>query len=219
MAVKTQRGATGRLLNRELSTLEYSDRLLDLASDDSLPLLERVKMCRFVSSNLDEFFMVRVAGLLGQAAAGLAVRSVDGLTPLAALAAIRERVLELAAQARLLLGLAHGTGLVALAGLGLSLRKGPVVVLGPVHQQDLVAANDDAARRPDARYAVFARRFHAVCHSPRVRSARSRSRSTSRPAATAAAGSRSARRRSRSWATTASWCSPSTSWSFFAAAT
>jgi polyphosphate kinase len=95
MVATTPRGATGRLLNRELSTLEYSDRLLDLAADESLPLLERVKMCRFVSSNLDEFFMVRVAGLRGQAAAGLAVRSADGLTPLAALTAIRERVLEL----------------------------------------------------------------------------------------------------------------------------
>jgi polyphosphate kinase len=87
------RGTTGRLLNRELSTLEYLDRLVDLAADESLPLLERVKMCRFVSSNLDEFFMVRVAGLRGQAAAGLAVRSADGLTPRDALAAIRERVL------------------------------------------------------------------------------------------------------------------------------
>ena len=52
-------------------------------------------MCRFVSSNLDEFFMVRVAGLMGQAASGLAVRSADGLTPRSALTLIRERVLEL----------------------------------------------------------------------------------------------------------------------------
>ena len=95
MVAISPKGTTGRLLNRELSTLEYSDRLLDLAADESVPLLERVKMCRFVSSNLDEFFMVRVAGLRGQAAAGLAVRSADGLTPLAALAAIRERVVEL----------------------------------------------------------------------------------------------------------------------------
>lgn len=95
MVTATQKQSAGRLLNRELSTLEYSDRLLDLADDDSLPLLERVKMCRFVSSNLDEFFMVRVAGLLGQSAVGLAVRSDDGLTPLEALAAIRARVLEL----------------------------------------------------------------------------------------------------------------------------
>jgi polyphosphate kinase len=98
MAATTQRETSDRLLNRELSTLEYNARLLDLVADDTLPLLERVKMCRFVSSNLDEFFMVRVAGLMGQAAAGIAVRSVDGLTPNAALARIRERVLELTAR-------------------------------------------------------------------------------------------------------------------------
>src|SRR5687768_13848907 len=84
--------------NRELSTLEYNARLLDLAADGSLPLLERVKMCRFFSSNLDEFFMVRVAGLTEQAAARVVVRSSDGLTPRAALAQVRERVLELTAR-------------------------------------------------------------------------------------------------------------------------
>jgi polyphosphate kinase len=95
-------GAESRLLNRELSTVEYNARLLELASDESLPLLERVKMCRFFSSNLDEFFMVRVAGLMGQAASGLSMRSPDGLSPRAALAAIRTRVLELtAAQSKL----------------------------------------------------------------------------------------------------------------------
>ncbi len=98
MAATTQRETADRLLNRELSTLEYNARLLDLVADDALPVLERVKMCRFVSSNLDEFFMVRVAGLMGQAASGVAVRSVDGLTPRDALARIRERVLELTAQ-------------------------------------------------------------------------------------------------------------------------
>jgi polyphosphate kinase len=92
----------GRLLNRELSTVEYNARLLELAADETLPLLERVRMCRFFSSNLDEFFMVRVAGLVGQASSGLAVRSVDGLTPREALAAIRTRVNELVeTQARL----------------------------------------------------------------------------------------------------------------------
>ena len=95
MAATASRKTSGRLLNRELSTLEYNARLLDLAGDDSLPLLERARMCRFVSSNLDEFFMVRVAGLMGQAASGLAVRSADGLTPRSALTLIRERVLEL----------------------------------------------------------------------------------------------------------------------------
>src|SRR6476620_812753 len=85
----------GKLLNRELSTVEYNARLLELAADEALPLLERVRMCRFFSSNLDELFMVRVAGLIGQASSGLAVRSLDGLTPREALAAIRERVAEL----------------------------------------------------------------------------------------------------------------------------
>jgi polyphosphate kinase len=86
---------SARLLNRELSWLDFNARLLELASDDKIPLLERVKFCSIFSSNLDEFFMVRVAGLMGQAATGLAVRSPDGRTPLAALAEIRARVREL----------------------------------------------------------------------------------------------------------------------------
>ena len=63
------------LLNRELSWVEFNARVLDLAFDETQPLLERVKFCSIFSSNLDEFFMVRVAGLMGQEAAGLAVRS------------------------------------------------------------------------------------------------------------------------------------------------
>jgi polyphosphate kinase len=92
--------AAGRtdLLNRELSTLDYFDRLLDLAADESLPVLERVKMIRYFASNLDDFFMVRVAGLMDQAASGIAVRSADGLTPHDALARIRERVSGLVAR-------------------------------------------------------------------------------------------------------------------------
>ncbi len=61
-----------RLLNRELSLLDFHGRVLELAGDESVPLLERVKFCSIFSSNLDEFFQVRVAGLLGQAEAGLA---------------------------------------------------------------------------------------------------------------------------------------------------
>jgi polyphosphate kinase len=87
-----------RLLNRELSWLEFNARVLDLAADQSVPLLERVKFCFIFSSNLDEFFMVRVAGLMGQEAAGIGVRSIDGRTPTAALAEIRERVLGLTAR-------------------------------------------------------------------------------------------------------------------------
>jgi polyphosphate kinase len=104
MPAQKTRGLAGsaRLLNRELSWLDFNARLLELASEDTAPLLERVKFCSIFSANLDEFFMVRVAGLMGQAATGLAVRSPDGRTPLAALAEIRERVRELsAAQATL----------------------------------------------------------------------------------------------------------------------
>ncbi|HXV33469.1 MAG TPA: polyphosphate kinase 1 [Gaiellaceae bacterium] len=84
-----------RLLNRELSWLEFNARVLELAADPGVPLLERVKFCSIFSSNLDEFFMVRVAGLMGQEAAGIAVRSADGRTPSATLGEIRERVLAL----------------------------------------------------------------------------------------------------------------------------
>ena len=91
-----------RLLNRELSWLTYGARVLDLAADERVPLLERVKLSSIFSSNLDEFFMVRVAGLMDQAASGVSVRSADGLTPGDALATIRERVEELnARQSRL----------------------------------------------------------------------------------------------------------------------
>ncbi len=57
------------LLNRELSWLDLNARVLDLAADPVEPLLERVKFCAIFSSNLDEFFMVRVAGLLDQVVA------------------------------------------------------------------------------------------------------------------------------------------------------
>ena len=84
-----------RLLNRELSWLDFNARVLELAEDPGVPLLERVKFCSIFSSNLDEFFMVRVAGLMRQDSASLMVRSVDGLTPRDVLARIRERALEL----------------------------------------------------------------------------------------------------------------------------
>ena len=85
------------ILNRELSWLDLNNRVLDLAADASEPLLERVKFCSIFSSNLDEFFMVRVAGLLDQVIARVNVRSPDGRTPQQALADVRERVLELTA--------------------------------------------------------------------------------------------------------------------------
>ena len=87
-----------RLLNRELSWLDYNARVLARAADPSLPPLERSRSCAYFSSNLDEFFQVRVAGLMGQQEAGLLVRSPDGRTPQQTLAAIREKTLELTAQ-------------------------------------------------------------------------------------------------------------------------
>ena len=90
------------LLNRELSWLDLNKRVLDLAADPGEPLLERVKFCAIFSSNLDEFFMVRVAGLLDQVIARVNVRSPDGRTPQQALADVRERALELtSAQSKL----------------------------------------------------------------------------------------------------------------------
>src|ERR1700712_5930028 len=67
--------------NRELSWLQFNERVLELAEDASVPLLERVKFCAIYSSNLDEFFMVRVAGLQDQLDAGIDTPSQDGLTP------------------------------------------------------------------------------------------------------------------------------------------
>src|SRR6476620_3060645 len=102
MATRTRTEPVETLLNRELSHLEFHARVLELATDETAPLLERVRFCAIFSSNLDEFFQVRVAGLLGQAEAGVTVRSADGLTPQQALARIRQRVLELSAtQSRL----------------------------------------------------------------------------------------------------------------------
>jgi polyphosphate kinase len=91
-----------RLLNRELSWLDYNARVLARAADPALPLLERSRACAYFSSNLDEFFQVRVAGLMGQEEAGLLVRSPDGRTAPQTLAEIRSVTLGLtAAQAKL----------------------------------------------------------------------------------------------------------------------
>jgi polyphosphate kinase len=99
---KRSGAAVERLINRELSFLDYDARLLDLASDATLPLLERVFFLKVFSEMLDEFFMVRVAGLMGQAAAGLSARSPDGRTPRQTLSEARSQVLELyGRQARL----------------------------------------------------------------------------------------------------------------------
>ncbi|GAB3793711.1 RNA degradosome polyphosphate kinase [Nocardioides ungokensis] len=70
-----------RFLDRELSWLRFNQRVLELAEDPELPLLERVRFLAIFTSNLDEFFMVRVAGLKRRIAAGVAVRAASGLMP------------------------------------------------------------------------------------------------------------------------------------------
>jgi polyphosphate kinase len=82
-------------INRELSWLEFNDRVLQLAEDARMPLLERVKFCAIYTTNLDEFYMVRVAGLRDQIDAGVENPSQDGLIPSETIALIRERVLDL----------------------------------------------------------------------------------------------------------------------------
>jgi polyphosphate kinase len=78
--------------NRELSWLEFNSRVLELAEDEANPLLERLKFCAITSSNLDEFFMVRVAGLHDQIEAGIETPLQDGRTPRATLEEIRRVV-------------------------------------------------------------------------------------------------------------------------------
>jgi polyphosphate kinase len=86
--------------NRELSWLEFNGRVLNEAFDDRNPLLERLKFLTIFSTNLDEFYMVRVAGLRRQLAAGVMSSAADGLSPQAALDAIERRVRELVTQAQ-----------------------------------------------------------------------------------------------------------------------
>ncbi|MCG8344062.1 MAG: RNA degradosome polyphosphate kinase, partial [Chlorobiales bacterium] len=82
-------------VNRELSWVSFNQRVLEEAlSPDAHPLLERVKFVSIFSSNLDEFFMIRVAGLQDQFEAGIQDRSIDGLTPQEQIERIREKVLE-----------------------------------------------------------------------------------------------------------------------------
>lgn len=87
-----------RYLNRELSWLDFNARVLALAADPSLPLLERAKFLAIFASNLDEFYMVRVAGLKRRDETGLSVRSADGLSPREQLRRISERTQQIASR-------------------------------------------------------------------------------------------------------------------------
>lgn len=84
-----------RFLNRELSWLAFNSRVLEMAADERVPLLERAKFCAIFSQNLDEFFQVRVAGLADQVIGGLSRTSPDGLSPSETLKAIAVKVNEM----------------------------------------------------------------------------------------------------------------------------
>ena len=81
-----------RYLNRELSRLDFNERVLAMAEDASLPLLDRVHFLSIFSKSLDEFFQIRVAGLQEQVQAAVRATAIDGSSPAEQLRAIRSRV-------------------------------------------------------------------------------------------------------------------------------
>jgi polyphosphate kinase len=105
-------------VNRETSWMEFNDRVLQLAEDDSIPLLERLKYCAIYEDNLDEFFMVRVADLHDQLDASLPPGGADGMTPQEQLDAVRATTI---AQRRRLERCYAGELIPALAELGIRL--------------------------------------------------------------------------------------------------
>jgi polyphosphate kinase len=96
-ALRPEVGPTdsARFINRELSWLAFNTRVLEEAANPRHPLLERLRFVAISASNLDEFYSVRVAGLIGQEQAGIATTSSDGLTPAQALVAIHARAQDL----------------------------------------------------------------------------------------------------------------------------
>ena len=111
--------AADRYFNRELSWLAFNDRVLEEAENRAHPLLERLRFLSISGNNLDEFYMVRVAGLRGQVSAGIETISPEGMTPaqqLAAIAIRADRLME--AQQRVWAALVHELHAVAFEVVG-----------------------------------------------------------------------------------------------------
>ncbi len=126
MKKKSRRREPELFLNRELSWLEFNRRVLEEAQDPSNPLLERLKFAGIVASNLDEFFMVRVAALKNAVAEGDIAPDLAGLTPAQQLKAISERAHVMVDE---LYAVLHDEILASLAGRGL--RLAPPATLEP----------------------------------------------------------------------------------------
>ncbi|HEX4655196.1 MAG TPA: RNA degradosome polyphosphate kinase, partial [Mycobacteriales bacterium] len=95
---RTQPPAPDRFLDREASWLEFNARVLELAEDPDVPLLERVRFAAIFANNLDEFFMVRIAGLRRRIATGIALTTPSGLSPREQLEVVSARAHELVAR-------------------------------------------------------------------------------------------------------------------------
>ncbi|MEI6675217.1 MAG: polyphosphate kinase 1 [Verrucomicrobiota bacterium] len=127
------------LLNRELSWLEFNQRVLNEALREDLPLLERLKFLAITASNLDEFFQVRVGGLMLMRRSGRKAPDASGLTPGRCLSAIRQRVLQMTADQYALLA---STLLPALEAAGIRLL--PTRALPPAQAAKAAAAFEDS---------------------------------------------------------------------------